>query len=83
MGFSAPDPVPALRPATVVASVESPIPAFVALYDDEGVLRCVGGDQAACLAGGKPIDAIQRVITLCERYPSNAQMLVDLPGKAG
>ncbi len=50
MGFSAPDPVPALRPATVVASVESPIPAFVALYDDEGVLRCVGGDQAACLA---------------------------------
>ncbi len=35
------------------------------------------------LAGGKPIDAIQRVITLCERYPSNAQMLVDLPGKAG
>lgn len=34
------------------------------------------------LAGGKPIDAIQRVITLCERYPSNAQMLVDLPGKA-
>jgi transcription termination factor Rho len=35
------------------------------------------------LAGGKPIDAIQRVITLCERYPSNAQMLVELPGKAG
>jgi transcription termination factor Rho len=35
------------------------------------------------LAGGKPIDAIQRVITLSERYPSNAQMLVDLPGKAG
>jgi transcription termination factor Rho len=35
------------------------------------------------LAGGKPVDAIQRVLTLCERYPSNAQMLVDLPGKAG
>ncbi|MBL9133324.1 MAG: transcription termination factor Rho [Verrucomicrobiaceae bacterium] len=34
------------------------------------------------LAGGKPIDAIQRVLTLLERYPSNAQMLVDLPGKA-
>jgi transcription termination factor Rho len=35
------------------------------------------------LAGGKPVDAIQRVLTLCERYPSNAQMLVELPGKAG
>lgn len=35
------------------------------------------------LAGGKPIDAIQRVITLCERYPGNAQMLVDLPGRHG
>jgi len=34
------------------------------------------------LAGGKPIDAIQRVLTLLERYPSNAQMLVDLPSKA-
>ncbi|MFO1441089.1 MAG: transcription termination factor Rho [Verrucomicrobiaceae bacterium] len=33
------------------------------------------------LAGGKPIDAIQRVLTLLERYPSNAQMLVDLPSK--
>jgi transcription termination factor Rho len=33
------------------------------------------------LAGGKPIDAIQRVLTLLERYPSNAQMLVDLPNK--
>ncbi len=33
------------------------------------------------LAGSKPIDAIQRVLTLLERYPSNAQMLVDLPGK--
>lgn len=34
------------------------------------------------LAGHKPIDAIQRVITLMERYPSNAQMLVDLPNKS-
>lgn len=34
------------------------------------------------LAGGKPIDAIQRVITLCERYPGNAQMLVELPGRS-
>jgi transcription termination factor Rho len=33
------------------------------------------------LAGHKPIDAIQRVLTLMERYPSNAQMLVDLPNK--
>ena len=33
------------------------------------------------LAGGKPIDAIQRVLTLLERYPGNAQMLVDLPSK--
>jgi len=35
------------------------------------------------LAGHKPIDAIQRVLTLMERYPSNAQMLVDLPSKGG
>ena len=34
------------------------------------------------LAGHKPIDAIQRVLTLMERYPSNAQMLVDLPSKS-
>jgi len=34
------------------------------------------------LAGHKPIDAIQRVLTLMERYPSNAQMLVDLPNKS-
>ncbi len=33
------------------------------------------------LAGHKPIEAIQRVISLLERYPSNAQMLVDLPSK--
>jgi transcription termination factor Rho len=33
------------------------------------------------LAGSKPIDAIQRILTLLERYPSNAQMLVDLPSK--
>lgn len=33
------------------------------------------------LAGHKPIDAIQRVLQLMERYPSNAQMLVDLPSK--
>ncbi len=33
------------------------------------------------LAGSKPIDAIQRIITLTDRYPSNAQMLVDLPSK--
>jgi transcription termination factor Rho len=35
------------------------------------------------LGGHKPIEAIQRVIQLMEKYPSNAQMLVDLPGKAG
>jgi transcription termination factor Rho len=35
------------------------------------------------LAGHKPIEAIQRVISLLERYPNNAQMLVDLPSKAG
>ena len=35
------------------------------------------------LAGHKPIDAIQRVLSLMERYPSNAQMLVDLPNKGG
>lgn len=34
------------------------------------------------LAGHKPIDAIQRVLQLFERYPSNAQMLVDLPSKS-
>lgn len=34
------------------------------------------------LAGHKPIEAIQRVISLLERYPSNAQMLVDLPNKS-
>ncbi len=34
------------------------------------------------LAGHKPIDAIQRVLQLMERYPSNAQMLVDLPSKS-
>jgi transcription termination factor Rho len=34
------------------------------------------------LAGHKPIEAIQRVISLLERYPSNAQMLVDLPSKS-
>ncbi len=33
------------------------------------------------LAGHKPIEAVQRVISLLERYPSNAQMLVDLPSK--
>ncbi len=33
------------------------------------------------LAGHKPIDAIQRVIQLMERSPTNTQMLVDLPGK--
>lgn len=33
------------------------------------------------LAGHKPIEALQRVLTLLERYPSNAQMLVDLPSK--
>ncbi len=33
------------------------------------------------LAGHKPVEAIQRVISLLERYPSNAQMLVDLPSK--
>ncbi|WP_395736210.1 transcription termination factor Rho [Prosthecobacter sp.] len=34
------------------------------------------------LAGHKPVEAIQRVISLLERYPSNAQMLVDLPNKS-
>ncbi len=34
------------------------------------------------LAGHKPIEAVQRVISLLERYPSNAQMLVDLPNKS-
>ncbi len=33
------------------------------------------------LAGHKPIEAIQRVITLLERYPNNAQMLIELPSK--
>jgi transcription termination factor Rho len=33
------------------------------------------------LAGHKPMEAIQRVITLMERSASNAQMLVELPGK--
>lgn len=34
------------------------------------------------LAGHKPIEAIQRVLSLLERYPNNAQMLVDLPSKS-
>ncbi|MFO1485966.1 MAG: transcription termination factor Rho [Verrucomicrobiaceae bacterium] len=34
------------------------------------------------LAGHKPIEAVQRVISLLERYPNNAQMLVDLPSKS-
>ena len=33
------------------------------------------------LAGHKPIEAIQRVLSLLERYPSNAQMLLELPSK--
>ena len=33
------------------------------------------------LAGHKPIEAMQRVISLLERYPSNNQMLVELPSK--
>lgn len=33
------------------------------------------------LAGHKPIDAIQRVLGLLERFPNNAQMLVELPSK--
>jgi transcription termination factor Rho len=33
------------------------------------------------LGGHKPMEAIQRVITLMERAPNNNQMLVDLPGK--
>ena len=33
------------------------------------------------LAGHKPMEAIQRVISLMERYPNNSQMLVELPGK--
>ena len=35
------------------------------------------------LAGHKPVDAIQRVITLMERSPNNSQMLIELPGKTG
>lgn len=35
------------------------------------------------LAGHKPMEAIQRVISLMERYPNNSQMLIELPGKAG
>lgn len=35
------------------------------------------------LAGHKPMEAIQRVISLMERYPNNSQMLIDLPGKPG
>ncbi len=33
------------------------------------------------LAGHKPIEAIQRVLSLLERYPNNAQMLLELPSK--
>lgn len=33
------------------------------------------------LAGHKPIEAIQRVNSLLERFPNNAQMLVELPSK--
>ena len=33
------------------------------------------------LAGHKPIEAMQRVVSLLERFPSNSQMLVDLPSK--
>jgi transcription termination factor Rho len=33
------------------------------------------------LGGHKPIEAIQRVISLSERYPNNAQMLTELPSK--
>ncbi|MDB6073024.1 MAG: rho 2, partial [Verrucomicrobiaceae bacterium] len=33
------------------------------------------------LAGHKPIEAIQRVLSLQERYPNNAQMLLELPSK--
>jgi len=35
------------------------------------------------LAGHKPVEAIQRIIQLMERAPNNAQMLVELPGRAG
>jgi transcription termination factor Rho len=34
------------------------------------------------LAGHKPMEAIQRVISLMERFPNNAQMLVELPGRS-
>ena len=33
------------------------------------------------LAGHKPIEAIQRVLSLLERYPNNAQMLTELSSK--
>jgi transcription termination factor Rho len=35
------------------------------------------------LAGHKPIEAVQRVISLLEKYPTNSQMLVELVGKNG
>lgn len=33
------------------------------------------------LAGHKPIEAVQRVLSLLERYPNNAQMLLELSSK--
>ena len=33
------------------------------------------------LAGHKPIEAVQRVLSLLERYPTNAQMLLELSSK--
>ncbi|MBS0658118.1 MAG: transcription termination factor Rho [Verrucomicrobia bacterium] len=32
------------------------------------------------LAGGKPIDAIERLLTFMRKYPTNAQMLMSIPG---
>jgi transcription termination factor Rho len=33
------------------------------------------------LAGHKPVEAIQRVLSLLEKYPTNSQMLVELTGR--
>jgi len=32
------------------------------------------------LSGHKPVEAIQRLLSFCERFPSNAQMLLEIPG---
>lgn len=32
------------------------------------------------LSGHKPIEAIERLLSFCERFPSNNQMLIEIPG---